>query len=194
MLTACKQTLISTSKAAAGVVGRHQRGESEVVSTIAATRTIPVVDPMQREATRATLRSRLFTRRRRQATTVISRCWAHLSEQGFGAIQRLFLSAFDYVLACVGQRGSRSRQTGDMVYRMGMAMAGRRPWIAHGSIWDRRDGKTGTSSLCTTYLLSGGPGEPLGGSVRPRGRSLRPPRAWTAPTADACISPGREKG
>ena len=50
MLTACKQTLISTSKAATGVVGRHQRGESEVVLTIAATRTIPVVDPMQREA------------------------------------------------------------------------------------------------------------------------------------------------
>ena len=25
-----------------------------------------------------------------------------------------------------------------MVYRMGRAMAGRRPWIAHGSIWDRR--------------------------------------------------------
>ena len=138
MLTASKQTPFLTSKAAAGVVGRHQRGESEVVSTIAATRTIPVVDPMQREATRATLRSRLFTRRRRQATTVISRCWAHLSEQGFGAIQRLFLSAFDYVLACVGQRGSRSRQTGDMVYRMGMAMEGCRPWIGHGSIWDRR--------------------------------------------------------
>ena len=29
------------------MVGRHQRGESEVVSTIAVTRTIPVVDPMQ---------------------------------------------------------------------------------------------------------------------------------------------------
>ena len=62
----------------------------------------------------------------------MSRCWAHLSELGFGAIQRLFLSAFDYVLAYVGQRGSRSRQTGDMVYRMGMAMEGCRPWIAHG--------------------------------------------------------------
>ena len=31
----------------------------------------------------------------------MSRCWAHLSELGFGAIQRLFVSAFDYVLACV---------------------------------------------------------------------------------------------
>ena len=55
-----------------------------------------------------------------------------------GAIQRRFVSAFDYVLACVGQRGSRSRQTGDMVYRMGMAMEGCRPWITNGSIWDRR--------------------------------------------------------
>ena len=53
-----------------------------------------------------------------------------------GAIQRRFVSAFDYVLACVGQRGSRSRRTGDMVYRMGMAMEGCRPWIGHGSIWD----------------------------------------------------------
>ena len=134
-MTVREKDLISTSKAAPVAVGRPRGGESEVVSTIAATQTIPVVDPMQREATRATLRSRLFTRRRRQATPMISRCWAHLSEQGFGAIQRLFLSAFDYVLACVGQRGSRSRQTGDMVYRMGMAMAGCRPWIGHGSIW-----------------------------------------------------------
>ena len=58
-----------------------------------------------------------------------------MSVQGIGAIQRRFVSAFDYVLACVGQRGSRSRQTGDMVYRMGMAMEGCRPWITNGSIW-----------------------------------------------------------
>ena len=66
-----------------------------------------------------------------------SRCWAQFVELGFGAIQRRFLGAFHYMLACVGQRGSRSRQTGAMVYRMGRPMAGRRPWIAHGSIWDR---------------------------------------------------------
>ena len=58
-----------------------------------------------------------------------------MSVLGIGAIQRRFVSAFDYVLACVGQRGSRSRQTRDMVYRMGMAMVGRRPWITHGLIY-----------------------------------------------------------
>ena len=45
-----------------------------------------------------------------------------------------------------------------------------------------------------SFFCFGGPGEPLGGSVRPRGRPLRPPRAWTAPTADAYISPGGGKG
>ena len=68
---------------------------------------------------------------------MMSRCWAQLSGLGFGAIQRLFVSAFDYMLACVGQRDSRSRQTGDMVYRMGMAMAGCRPWIAHVPKWTK---------------------------------------------------------
>ena len=67
-----------------------------------------------------------------------SRCWAQFVELGFGAIQRRFLGAFHYVLACVGQRGSRSRQTGAMVYRMGRPMEGCRPWIWNGSIWDRR--------------------------------------------------------
>ena len=67
-----------------------------------------------------------------------ARCWAQKSELGFGAIQRRFVGAFDYMLACVGQRGSCSRQTGDMVYRMGRAMEGCRPWIGNGSIWDRR--------------------------------------------------------
>ena len=66
---------------------------------------------------------------------MMSRCWAQLSGLGFGAIQRLFVSAFDYMLACVGQRDSRSRQTGDMVYRLDMAIASRRPWIAHGPKW-----------------------------------------------------------
>ena len=47
-----------------------------------------------------------------------------MSVQGIGAIQRRFVSAFDYMLACVGQRDSRSRQTGDMVYHMRMAMEG----------------------------------------------------------------------
>ena len=107
------------------MVGRHQRGESEVVSTIAATRTIPVVDPAQREATRATLRSRLFTRRGSPSNdddVKMLGSFERTGLQGIGAIQRRFVSAFDYVLACVGQRGSRSRQTDAMVYRLGISM------------------------------------------------------------------------
>ena len=54
----------SPSKAATEVMVRPRRGESARISTIAAARTIPVVDPMQCEAARATFRSRLFHRRR----------------------------------------------------------------------------------------------------------------------------------
>ena len=68
--TDCLKTdLFSTSKAAPGAVGRPRLGESDVVSTIGASRTIPVVDPTHWEATRATFRSRLFHRRRSPCTT-----------------------------------------------------------------------------------------------------------------------------
>ena len=62
-----KTDLFSTSEAASGAVGRPRLGEFDVVSTIGASRTIPVVDPTHWEATRATSRSRLFRRRTRHA-------------------------------------------------------------------------------------------------------------------------------
>ena len=62
-----KTDLFSTSEAASGAVGRPRLGEFDVVSTIGASRTIPVVDPTHWEATRATFRSRLFRRRTRHA-------------------------------------------------------------------------------------------------------------------------------
>jgi len=75
-----KTDLFSTSEAASGPVGRPQLGEFEVVSTIGASRTIPVVDPTHWEATRATFRSRLFHRRR-------SPCTSRIIEM-LGSIQR----------------------------------------------------------------------------------------------------------
>ena len=42
------------------------------------------------------------------------------------------------------------------------------------------------------FYDSDGPGEALNGSVRPRGRSLRPDGVRTVPTADLPISRGRE--
>ena len=56
--------LVLASRAAVELMGRPRRGESERVSTIGASRTIPGLDPMHREAARATLRSRLLHRRR----------------------------------------------------------------------------------------------------------------------------------
>ena len=134
-----KTDLFSTSKAAPGAVGRPRLGESDVVSTIGASRTIPVVDPTHWEATRATFRSRLFHRRRSPCTTHIIEMLASNQRTRLRSHPTaLRVGAFHYMLACVGQRGSRSRQTGAMVYRMGRAMEGCRPWIGHGSIWDRR--------------------------------------------------------
>ena len=82
-----------------------------------------------------------------------SRCWAQFSEQGFGAIQRRFVGAFHYMLACVGQRGSRSRQTGAMVYRMGMAWQA----VGHGSGMAQFDDPVTPPSRAWTALALAGP-------------------------------------
>ena len=101
--TDCLKTdLFSTSKAAPGAVGRPRLGESDVVSTIGASRTIPVVDPTHWEATRATFRSRLFHRRRSPCTTRII--------EMLGSIQRTRLRSHPTALCgClslyVGMRG-----------------------------------------------------------------------------------------
>ena len=86
------------------------------------------------------------------------------------------------------QRGSRSRQTGGTVLRLHRPGAywwqsslHRAPTAADARIGRRV--RWWPLSLCL-----GGPGEPSGGSVRPRGRPLRPDgvrtapmRAWTDP-------------
>ena len=60
MPTVSKMDPVFAPKAPAEVMGRHRGGEYEGAWTTGACRSIPVVDPMQREAARATFRSRTF--------------------------------------------------------------------------------------------------------------------------------------
>ena len=51
-----------------------------------------------------------------------SRGWTRLSRQCLGTVQRYFLRGFDHMEGRCCKRGSHSRQTGAMVYRMGISM------------------------------------------------------------------------
>ena len=124
-------------------------------------------------------RARLFwsrrSRRRRLTRRLASvKVGAQLRRKGFGPIERAVVSVFGHMKGHVCQRGSRSRQTQVMVCRLHSSSepVGHLGRIA---IYLSEDGyiggrvRWGPPSLC-----SHGPGEPSGGSVRPRGRSLRP--------------------
>ena len=67
------------------VMGQHRGGEYEGAWTTGACRSIPVVDPMQREAARATFRSHLFHFVGRADHLDESGDWLRLSQEGFGA-------------------------------------------------------------------------------------------------------------
>ena len=60
-----------------------------------------------------------------------SRSSRRLSQQGFGAVRRHVLSVFDHVKGRRCQCGSRSRQTGAMVLRLGMPVAYRPEGCLH---------------------------------------------------------------
>ena len=115
------------------------RDESERHSTTAATGFIPTLIPMQSARPRATFRSRRSTcagwRVRSSSVTVR----AQLSHLGVGAIERAFLSVFGHKKGHVCQRGSRSRQTGVMVLRLGISME---PIGRHGRM-ARNEGEDG---------------------------------------------------
>ena len=72
-------------KAPEEVMGRHRGDEYEGAWTTGACRSIPMVDPMQREAARTTFRSRTFNSTHALATPRDGDRWLHLSQQGFGA-------------------------------------------------------------------------------------------------------------
>ena len=77
--------LICRSGAPAELMGRHRGDEYEDAWTTGARRSIPVVDPMQREAARATLRSRIFNFIGGADHLEESGDWLRLSQEGFGA-------------------------------------------------------------------------------------------------------------
>ena len=77
--------LFCRSGAPAELMGRHRGDEYEGVGTTGARRFIPVVDTMQREAARATLRSRLFHFVGGADHLDESGDWLRLSQEGFGA-------------------------------------------------------------------------------------------------------------
>ena len=77
--------LFCRSGAPAELMGRHRGDEYEGVWTTGARRPIPVVDPMQREAARATFRSRLFHFVGGADHLEESGDWLRLSQEGFGA-------------------------------------------------------------------------------------------------------------
>ena len=72
-------------KAPEEVMGRHRGDENEGAWTTGACQSIPAVDLMQREAARATFRSRTFNSTHALATPRVGDRWLHLSQQGFGA-------------------------------------------------------------------------------------------------------------
>ena len=153
---------------------------------------MPELIPMQCARLRATSRSRRSTCAGRRAALAGVTFRAQLSRRGFGAIERAFVSVFGHMKGLVCQRGKRSRQTQVMVCRLDSSSE---PVGRHGriAIYESEDGyigrrlRWGPPSLC-----SHGPGEPSGGFVRPRGRSLRPDGVWTVPTDAKRISGGQE--
>ena len=173
-------------------MGRPRRGESERISTIGASRTIPRLNPMHWEAARATFRSRSFIAVGRRLHRGGADCRLRLSQLGIGAISDHLLGPFDYMKGRTCQRGSFSGQTHDMVYRMGSANRLHRPTIPDGAEGRRRSPNRDSACQKPSFSCSGGHGEPSGGSVRPRGRPLRPPRAWTAPTTARTVYRCRE--
>ena len=153
---------------------------------------MPALIPMQSARPRVTSRSRRSRRRqpaRRLAGVTVR---AQLTHLGVGAIERAFVSVFGHMKGHVCKRGSRSRQTQVMVCRLHSSSE---PVGRHGriAIYEGEDGYIGGRlrwAWGPPSLCSHGPGEPSGGSVRPRGRSLRPDGVWTAPRARGRIRGG----
>ena len=108
-------------------------------------------------------------------------------------MEKLFGGPFYTMMADISHYGSRRRQTGAMVYRISII---RQAPSADGacSAAAAEDGLFGSCvRLWPPSLCSRGPGEPLGGSVRPRERPQRPDGGRTVPTADG-RNPRRGKG
>ena len=97
-----------------------------------------------------------------------------LRREGMAATPKLFGRPFHPMEADVCQGGSRGGQTHAVVYRITSIQQAPSEDGAC-SAAGAEDGRIGSCvRLWPPSSCSRGPGEPLGGSVRPRGRSLRP--------------------
>ena len=97
MFTVSKMDPVFAPMAPDEVMGRHRGDENEGAWTTGACRPIPVVDPMQWEAARATLRSRTFNGTHALATPRVGDRWLRLSQQGFGAYIGPLLGCFEHM-------------------------------------------------------------------------------------------------
>ena len=98
------------------------RVDWECLSTTAVASIATASMPMHRAVPRATFGSRLSSRRGAAASSAHGKSQAPLRRQGIAAIQKLFAGPFYPMKADICQYGSRRRQTGSMVWRMGLSI------------------------------------------------------------------------
>ena len=101
------------------------------------------------------------------------RCWLRLAQQAIGAVRRPLVGLFVPIMARVCQRESDNGETGAMVCRRRVTMAGSRQSIALIPVGSE-GGRIGPFvRWWPPFFHSGGPGGALNGSVRPNPALLR---------------------
>ena len=123
-----------------------------------------------------------------------ARCWLRLAQQGIGAVRRPLVGLSVPIMGRVCQRESDNGETGAMVCRRRVTMAGSQQSIALIAVGGEDDRIGPFVRWWPPSPHSGGPGEPKNRSVRPRSPSLRPDGAWTVPRGTPFISPVQERG
>ena len=153
---------------------------------------IAMISAVRSWAARALFRLRRFDDAGWLARAEAPRCWLRLAQQGIGAVRRPLVGLSVPIMARVCQRESDNGETGAMVCRRRVTMAGSQQSIA----LIAAGGEGGRIGPFVRWWppssYSGGPGEPKHGSVRPRGRSLRPDGVRTVPTVARTVSRGSE--
>ena len=162
-----------------------------VIAVTAMTAATSAVRPW---AARALFGLRRFDDAGWRARAKAPRCWLRLAQQAIGAGRRPLAGLFVPIMARVCQRESDNGETGAMVCRRRVTMAGSRQSIALIAAGGEDDRIGPFVRWWPPSFHSGGPGEPKNRSVRPRSPSLRPDGAWTVPRSAGTDSPGEERG
>ena len=194
ILPTSKKDLDSASSVPRRQLGRSVRIDRERLSTTAVASVMAATIPMHRAVPRATSRSRLSPRRRSCLVAELDKSQATFeARRHCGHVKALRRAIPPYegraLPAWQPQRPNWVHGLADGKHPLGsIADCAPEPDGAD-------DGPIGSSArLGPPSLCSHGPGEPLLGSWRPRGRSLRPDGVWTVPTAGRTESPARERG